>query len=59
MAGAFLVREELPLARELYAAKGNEFTAMPHLLDRMWGAVVDAAGALRAPCAHGGQIWNG
>ena len=60
MAGAFLVREELTLARELYAAKGNEFTAMPHLLDRMvLGAVVDAAGALRAPCAHGGRIWNG
>ena len=49
------VREELTLARELYAAKGNELTAMPRLLDHMvLGAVVDAAGALRAPCTHGG-----
>lgn len=54
MVSAFLVREGLTWGRELYAAKGNELTAMPHLLDCMvLGAVVDAAGALRAPCAHG------
>ena len=49
---AFLVREGLTLAQEPCAAKGNEITAIPRLLDRLVleGAVVtiDAAGCQTA-----------
>ena len=52
LVNAFLVREGLTLAQEPCAAKGNEITAHPHLLDRLVleGAVVtmDAAGCQRA-----------
>ena len=52
MVSAFLVREGLTLAQEPCAAKSNEITALPCLLDRLVleGAVVtiDAAGCQRA-----------
>ncbi len=52
LVSAFLVREGLTLAQEPCAAKGNEITALPRLLDRMVleGAVVtiDAAGCQKA-----------
>ncbi len=52
MVSAFLVREGLTLAQKPCAAKGNEITAIPRLLERMIleGAVVtiDAAGCQRA-----------
>ncbi len=48
LAGAFLVRERLTLAREPCPAKSNEITALPRLLGRMAleGALVtiDASG---------------
>ncbi len=52
LVSAFLVREGLTLAQEPCAAKSNEITAIPRLLERMVleGAVVtiDAAGCQRA-----------
>ena len=52
LVSAFLVREGLTLAQEPCAAKGNEITALPRLLDRMVleGAIVtiDAAGCQKA-----------
>ncbi len=52
LVSAFLVREGLTLAQEPCAAKSNEITALPRLLDRMVleGAIVtiDAAGCQKA-----------
>ncbi len=56
LVSAFLVREGLTLAQEPCAAKGNEITAIPRLLERMVleGAVVtiDAAGCQTAIVCH-------
>ena len=52
MAGAFLVREGLTLAREPCDVKSNEITAIPRLLDRIHPGravvTIDAAGCQRA-----------